>query len=70
MEIRFNEAMVAVDLNDKRDAKTARAIVDAADEGGTIQAEDMVRIFQGRPRLHTATSMHDALALLGSVREI
>jgi len=37
----------------------------AADEGGMIQAIDMVRLFPGEPEKHTTTSMRRAAAWSG-----
>lgn len=41
------------------------AIVAAADGGGTVQAEDMLRLFPGRPEWHTATKLWQALYWAG-----
>ena len=47
--------------------KEITAIIRAADTEGTIQAEDMARLFAGyRPALHTTTRLVDALAILGA----
>lgn len=47
-------------------AAHVREIWQAADDEGTIQAWDMVRLFPGRPTLHTTTSLKHALALIGA----
>lgn len=39
---------------------TARRIARKADDGGTIQAKDMVDLFPGHPTLHTTTRLRDA----------
>jgi hypothetical protein len=41
----------------------------AADEGGTIQAIDMVRLFPGEPEKHTTTSTQRAAAWSGISEE-
>lgn len=46
----------------KTQIRTARKIANAADEGGTIQARDMVRLFPGEPRKHTASTLRQAWA--------
>jgi hypothetical protein len=48
------ESMTAEDL------RTARAIAEAADDGGTIPPLEMVRLFPGRPTLHTWTTIASA----------
>lgn len=50
-------------------AADVRAIWRAADEGGTIQAGDMVRLFPGEPTKHTTTSLRNALAYVGAETE-
>lgn len=45
-------------------AERVRKIWAMADEGGTVQAGDMVRLFPGEPTRHTATSL---LSLLGEI---
>lgn len=50
-------------------ARDVRAIWRAADEGGTIQAGDMARLFPGEPTRHAATSLHNALAYIGAETE-
>lgn len=44
---------------------TVLAIWRAANDEGTIQAGDMVRLFPGRPEKHTTTSMRHALIAAG-----
>lgn len=46
----------------KTQIRTARKIARRADEGGTIQASDMVRLFPGEPRKHTASTLRQAWA--------
>jgi len=40
-------------------------IARAADDGGTLQAEDMLALFPGRPELHSAATMKTALLAAG-----
>ena len=47
----------------KKNLATARRIARRADEGGIIQAADMVRLFPGRPTMHTTTRLRDAWRL-------
>lgn len=46
-------------------ARTIRAIWFASDNEGTIQAEDMLRLFPGHPQLHSTSSMLHALIAAG-----
>jgi hypothetical protein len=48
-------------------AKLTR-IIRASDDEGTIQADDMLRLFPGRPTLHTATDVRTALAAAGATK--
>jgi len=41
-------------------------VADAADDGGTIQAGDMVDLFPGRPEMHTAANVLHALRVAGA----
>lgn len=45
--------------------REARAIYRRADEGGTIQVEDMLYLFPGAPTLHRATSLYYAFIAAG-----
>lgn len=48
-----------------KDAETANAAWEVMDaEDGTIQAADMVRLFPGRPEMHTATTFRALLRSL------
>jgi hypothetical protein len=48
----------------------AKAIYRAANDEGTIQAEDMLEMFPGQPTLHTASSIYRAFRAAGiEVRE-
>ena len=40
--------------------KTARKLANLADQGGTIQGRDLVRVFPGRPELHRAMTLREA----------
>jgi hypothetical protein len=44
---------------------TVLKIYHAADDGGTISGMDMVRLFPGRPELHTHTNFRLALIAAG-----
>ena len=44
----------------KTQIKTARKLANLADEGGTIQAAKLVRVFPGRPELHTTMTLRAA----------
>lgn len=44
----------------KSQIATARRIARKADAGGTIQANDTVDLFPGRPTLHTTMSLRTA----------
>ncbi|MFH1833509.1 MAG: hypothetical protein ABH877_00675, partial [bacterium] len=48
------------------EADRARELVEAADEGGVIQAADMVGIFPGRPEMHVTTMLLSALTSIGA----
>lgn len=45
------------------------AIIQAADEGGVIQAGAMVHLFPGEPKRHTTTMLSHALSAAGVTRE-
>jgi len=47
----------------------ARRLVNAADDGGTIQADRMVRLTSD-PTLHTTCSLHNVAARLGVLPEV
>ena len=44
----------------KTQIKTARKLANLADEGGVIQGRDLVRVFRGRPELHTTMTLRAA----------
>lgn len=50
--------------------QTAEALVEACDDGGTIQAVDMLRIAPGRPDLHSAQTLRGAAIALGVADEV
>lgn len=45
--------------------RLANAIYRAADDGGTIPAADMLRLFPGRPELHSTCSLARAMRAAG-----
>lgn len=51
-------------------AETAARLIEAADEGGTIQAVQMVPLAPGRPELHTAITLRNAAVALGVAAEV
>lgn len=55
-----------IKINDARDARTVRAMVRAADDGGMLQAENMRR-FVHDPTKHTAMKLSDAVRLFGTL---
>jgi hypothetical protein len=59
---------LAVRVDDGGAVELAREVYAASDEGGTIQADQMLELFPwGDPRWHTATSLRDALGYVGKV---
>jgi hypothetical protein len=59
---------LAVRVDDGGAADLAREVYAASDEGGTIQADQMLELFPwGDPRWHTATSLRTALGYVGEV---
>ena len=44
--------------------------MEACDDGGTIQAVDMLRIAPGRPDLHSAQTLRGAAIALGVADEV
>lgn len=54
----------------ERRALLAQSLIDAADEGGVIQAEKMVPLAPGRPELHTTTMLLQAAHSLGVTAEV
>lgn len=56
---------------DKDNRALAQAIIDAADEGGTLQGADVLRVAPGAdPRLHTTTNMRVLARALGCEAEM
>lgn len=47
----------------------ARRLVNAADDGGTIQADQMIRLTSD-PKMHTTYRLHTAAARLGVLDEV
>ena len=45
--------------------RLANAIYRASDDGGTIQAASMLRLFPGRPELHSTCSLDRAMRATG-----
>lgn len=67
MKIRYNdEITVTIDSRDTKAVKAVKALINACDAEGMLQAHQMRRLVDN-PRFHSAMKIESALALFGTV---